>query len=127
MLLASIAKARLGRGEPEAALAAAEEAIEILDARGLTACALTAPIALAQVLIATEGAAAGERIESVLARAMQVARESGALVYEPQVHRELATLARLRGDDPGAEREQAEAERILARFKAPGDPPAVPG
>jgi class 3 adenylate cyclase/tetratricopeptide (TPR) repeat protein len=127
MLLASIAKARLRLGEPEAALAAAEEAIEIMDARGLTACALTAPIALAQVLIATEGAAAGERIESVLARAMQVARESGALVYEPQIHHELAALARLRGDEAGAEREQAQAERILAGFRAPGDRPAVAG
>jgi hypothetical protein len=99
MLLASIARSRLGAGEPEAALAAAEEAVEIMEARELAAVALSAPIALAHVLIATEGAAAAERIEAVLGRAMEVAKASGARVFEPQIHRELAALARLRHDD----------------------------
>lgn len=61
-----------------------------------------APIALAQVLIATQGAAAAERIETVLARATSVARESRARVVEPQIRRELAALALLRGDDVAA-------------------------
>lgn len=98
LLLATIARSQLALGEPDVALAAAEEAVDIMDARGLTACALTAPIALAQVLIATEGAAAGTRIEAVLSRASRVARASGATVFEPRIDRELTVLARLRGD-----------------------------
>lgn len=90
MLLATIARSQLGLGDPGGALASAEEAVAIMEARGLTTCALSAPIALAQVLIATEGAAAGERIEAVLARAAAVARESGARAFESQIERELA-------------------------------------
>ena len=85
-----------------------------MDARGLRTCALLAPITLARVLLATHGAAAGDRIDAVLTRALVVARESHARVYEPPIHRELAALARLRGDDVTAAREQAEADRILA-------------
>ena len=95
-LLATIARSQLALGRPDEALAAAEEAVDIMDARGLATCALPAPIALAQVLIATQGAAAGERIDAVLVRAMRVARESGARLFEPQIQRELAALARLR-------------------------------
>jgi class 3 adenylate cyclase/tetratricopeptide (TPR) repeat protein len=103
MLLSSIAKSRLGLGEQAAALAAAEEAVEIMEARGQTAIAVSAPITLAHVLTETEGAAARERIEAILGRAMEVARESGARIFEPQIHRELAALARLRGDEQAAE------------------------
>jgi class 3 adenylate cyclase/tetratricopeptide (TPR) repeat protein len=95
VLLATIARSKLALGAPDAALAAAEEAVAITDARGLATCALRAPIALAQILIATEGAAAGDRIDAVLARAMRVARGSGARAFEPQIHRERAALARL--------------------------------
>ena len=99
LLLATIARAQLAFGKPEDALANAEEAVDVMDARGLTTCALTAPITLAQILIATQGAAAAERVDAVLARAMRVARESGALAFEPLILRRLAALARLRGDD----------------------------
>jgi tetratricopeptide (TPR) repeat protein len=104
VLLATIGRSKLALGEPDAALVAAEEAVAITDARGLATCALAAPIALAQILIATEGAAAGEWIDTVLARAMRVARESGARAFEPQIHRELAALARLRGDHVTSDR-----------------------
>jgi class 3 adenylate cyclase/tetratricopeptide (TPR) repeat protein len=87
LLLATIARSKLALGAPGDALAAAEEAVEIMDARRLAACALRAPITLAQVLIATQGAAARERIDLVLSRALDVARASGARVFEPQIHR----------------------------------------
>lgn len=114
LLLATIARCRLALGAPGEARAAAEQAVEIMRARGLATCALTAPIALAQVLIATEGAAAAKRIDSVLAGAQRVARASGARLFEPQIDRERATLARLRGDGVTAELEQAKAEWSVA-------------
>jgi hypothetical protein len=63
-----------------------------MDGRRLATCAIGAPIALAQVLIATEGAAARERIMPVLARAMRIVRRSGARAFEPQIRGELAAL-----------------------------------
>lgn len=119
LLLAVIARCHLALGRPDDALTAAEEAAGVVDARGLTACALSAPITLAQVLIATNGAGAGARIDAVLARALRIARESRARVFEPPIHREFAALAQLRGDDATAERERAEAERIAAAMRCP--------
>lgn len=106
-LLATIARSRLALGTHDDALAAAEEAVAIADARGLATCALPARIALAQVLMATRGAAAGARIDAILARAARVARESLAHAFEPQIQRQVAALARLRGEDISAERAQA--------------------
>ena len=106
LVLATIARSQLALGRPDEALAAAEEAVDIADARGLATCALRAPITLAQVLIATDGATAGERIDHVLARALSVARESRARIFEPLIHRRLAALAHLRGDDITAARGQ---------------------
>ena len=111
VLLATIGRSKLALGEVDAALAAAEEAVAIANARGLATCALSAPIVLAQVLMATGGAGAGERIEAVLARALRVARASGARAFEPQIDRELAALARLRGEDGASDRELADAGR----------------
>jgi class 3 adenylate cyclase/tetratricopeptide (TPR) repeat protein len=85
VLLATIAQCRLALGHPEDALAAAEEAVDVMNARCLATCALQAPIALLQVLATTQGAAAAKRIESVLARAMHIVGASGARVFEPQV------------------------------------------
>ncbi|MDP1849299.1 MAG: AAA family ATPase [Solirubrobacteraceae bacterium] len=118
LLLATIAHAQLALGKPGEALAAAEQAVEIMDARGLKTCALRAPITLAQVLLATQGDAAGDRVDAVLARALAVARESHARVFEPPIHRELAALARLRGDDVTAARQQAAAERMVAAMRS---------
>ena len=87
LLLATIARCQLAFGKPDQALAAAEEAVEIAGARGLATCALRAPITLAEVLIATGGAAVGDRIDNILARASRVARESGARVFEPMICR----------------------------------------
>ncbi|HEY1540036.1 MAG TPA: AAA family ATPase, partial [Solirubrobacteraceae bacterium] len=111
LLLATIARSQLALAEPGDALAAAEEAVEIAQARGLTTCALAAPIALAQVLIATRGAAAGKRIETVLRDALRIVTTSGARIFEVPIRHELEALARLRGDDVTAKREHAEAER----------------
>jgi tetratricopeptide (TPR) repeat protein len=85
LLLATIARCRLALDEPDAALAAAEEGVAIADAHSLAACALSAPIALAEVLRATQRTDADERIDAVLSRAMSIAREAGAVVFESQI------------------------------------------
>jgi adenylate cyclase len=97
LLLATVARCKLALGDSEAALGDAEEAVAIMDDRGLATCALRAPIVLAQVLLATQGVRAAPRIDAVLTRALGVARQSRAHLFEPQIDRELAALARPRG------------------------------
>lgn len=90
LLLATMARCKLGLEEPDSALADAEEAVTIMRARGLTTCALSAPLALAQVLRAVQGTGARARVDAVLTDALRVASESGAQVFEMQIRRELA-------------------------------------
>jgi class 3 adenylate cyclase/tetratricopeptide (TPR) repeat protein len=121
-ILACLALARLGLGGAAEARAAAEEAIAVAEARvphGLAGAA--AWIALARVLTATEGADAREAIESALRRAKELSRSSESPTLEPQIHAELAALARLCGDMQLAEREGAEAERIMVEIGAPAE------
>ncbi|RNL60565.1 guanylate cyclase [Nocardioides marmoriginsengisoli] len=92
VLLSTVALARLALGEIEDAVAAAEEAAAIADARGLGACALIAPITLAQVLRSAPGADPG-RIEVLLSSAMRQVEATGADAFEPMIRRELAALA----------------------------------
>jgi class 3 adenylate cyclase/tetratricopeptide (TPR) repeat protein len=119
-LLATIARSKLALGRPDDALAAAEQAVDIADARGLATCALPAPIALAHVLTATRGPTAAERADAVLDRALGIARDSDARVFEAHAHRERAALARVLGDDAAAERARAQAHRILTAPRASG-------
>ena len=109
MLLATIARSQLALGRPGDALAAAEEAVAIMDARGLTTCALPAPIALAQVLIATQGAAAGERIEAVL-RARD-ARRGGRAARASSSRRSIASSRRSPGCEATTSRRGASMPR----------------
>ncbi len=99
LLLATIARCRLGLGEADGALAAAEQGADIAAGRALAACALHAPLALAHVLLATRGAAAGERVEAVLGRARLVVGESGARLFESGIDGELRELERHRAGE----------------------------
>ena len=121
-VLAKLADARLGLGDLENGLAAAEEAVAI--ARGRSLGVVSAQLALARALRHTGGISAEVAIEAALSDALDKAAETGFRAFEPDIHAELAALARLRGDDEAAGREAAEAERILAEIKAPPTGPA---
>jgi class 3 adenylate cyclase/tetratricopeptide (TPR) repeat protein len=110
LLLATIAICRLGLDEPDLALATAEEAVDIADARGLGACALRARVTLAQVLGAVRGAGAGDRIDGVLTDAEVVMRKSAARLFAAPILDARESLRRLH-------------EEIGTAF-APDDPPS---
>ncbi|WP_354699581.1 AAA family ATPase [Paraconexibacter sp. AEG42_29] len=100
LLLATIARSALALGDSAEALAAAEEAVAIAHARTFGSCALSAPIVLAQVLMATSGAEAAGRIDAVLVHALEVARSCDAHAFTPLIERERTALARWRAPDP---------------------------
>jgi len=59
-------------------------------------------------------------IESALARALELARDTGAKAFEPLVHVELAELARQSDDHEGRERELRDAHCLFSEIGATG-------
>lgn len=115
--LYTLAAAGLGLGDPDGALAAVGEAIEIAERHSLKRSAVGAYFVLARTLAQVEGAEPGAA-EDALAKAEAVAAETGYRGVEPMLLRERATLTRLRGDSEAAERHEAEADRVLAELNA---------
>jgi hypothetical protein len=74
---------------------------------------------LARVLLGSGGPAARSD-RGALARALELARDTGAKSHEPLVHVELAELARQSGDEEGHERELREAHRLFTEIGATG-------
>ena len=77
-------------------------------------------LALARVLLGSAGLAARAEIEAALGRALDLVRQTGAKAFEPQVHVELAELARQSGDQEGRERELREAHCLFTQIGATG-------
>jgi len=119
-ILAYLAEAYAGQGKAAQALAAAKEALAVAQRQGNRRFEVPAHLALARVLLRSEGAKAKGGIEAALARALAMVEESGARVHEPFIRVELAELARLTGDAEAHRRELREAHRLFAEMGAAG-------
>jgi predicted ATPase/class 3 adenylate cyclase len=118
--LALLGECYLGLGDPERARALVAEGLEIAHVRGNRPDEMHASLALARVLLGSAGTAERDRIEAALARALELAGETGAKSYEPLVHVELAELAGQSGDEDARERELREAHRLFSEIGASG-------
>ena len=78
-----------------------------------------AHLALACVVLATEGLPAYHTIEKTLARALFLVGETGAKALEPFIRVGLGNLARLAGDEATREHELREAHRLFNEIGAP--------
>jgi hypothetical protein len=72
------------------------------------------------VLLGTDGPDARTEIEAVLARALELIRDTGVRAYQPHVHVELAELARQSGDEGAWREELSEAHRLFTEIGANG-------
>jgi hypothetical protein len=79
-----------------------------------------AQLARARLLLRVEGPDAREEIEAALARALAVVQETGARVYEPELHEVRAELAGLLGEATDRDRELREAHRLYTEMGAAG-------
>jgi hypothetical protein len=79
-----------------------------------------AQVARARVLLALDGAAARDEVETSLDRALALVQSTGARSYEPQIHVERARLARLLGDSAGRLAWLREAQRLFSELGATG-------
>jgi adenylate cyclase len=120
VVLGVLGESYLGLGEVERARGLAQEGLENARARELRFLEPTGGLLLARVLLSSAGTEAREEIEATLARALEVVRETGAKAYEPQIHTELAELARRLGDEEGCERALRTAHRLFTEIGATG-------
>jgi class 3 adenylate cyclase/tetratricopeptide (TPR) repeat protein len=118
--LALLGESYLGLGDTERARTLVQEGLEVASAQGNFPGETAASLALARVLLGSAGSAARAQIESALARALELARETGAKAYEPMIHVELAELARQSGDQEWHQRELREAHRLFGEIGASG-------
>jgi hypothetical protein len=73
-----------------------------------------------RVLLALDGAAARDEVETSLARALAPVHSTGARPYEPQIHVERARLAGLLADPAGRLEWLREAHRLFTELGATG-------
>jgi class 3 adenylate cyclase/tetratricopeptide (TPR) repeat protein len=117
---ALLGESHLGLGDPERARRLAEEGLESARAQGHRTDEMHANLALARVMLGSADPSARVEIEAALARGLELARDTGAKVFEPLVHVELAELARQSGDEEVRERELREAHRLFTEIGASG-------
>jgi class 3 adenylate cyclase/tetratricopeptide (TPR) repeat protein len=120
LTLTALARTRLALGDPEVAGAALRQALDLIGRLDMRATEASAQLARARLLLRLEGSDAREEIEAALARALAVVQETGARVYEPELHEVRAELAGLLGDEAGRERELREAHRLYIEMGATG-------
>ena len=120
MVLADLALAQLGLGEGAEALASAQQAISHSRERKAPEAELAAQLALATVLLRTQGRDAQQEVEATLARAAELLETTGARRSEPLVHEKRAELARVLGNEVLRERELLEAQRLHTEMGATG-------
>jgi tetratricopeptide (TPR) repeat protein len=110
-ILAELAEAQLGAGDVARARATAEDAAERVASLGTKVTECRVRLTLGRVLLASGDA--GDRAAAALDRALALVAETGAGLYEPQIRRARAELARLRGDEAARADELAGADRLL--------------
>ncbi len=102
------------------ARATAEEAVQLTRERGAIIPESESQLALAEVLLATEGARSREAVETALARTAEIVDKINLHSRQPWIHVRRAELARLLGEDAAHERELREAHRLFSETGATG-------
>ncbi len=119
-LLAHLAEAQLGSGDPQQAQLTAVEAIETGRRRKTPIWEARAHLTLARVLLSRTGGKVRGEIESALESCLSLVEQTQARVYEPHVYELRAELAHLQGDADTHERELRKAHRLYAEMGATG-------
>jgi class 3 adenylate cyclase/tetratricopeptide (TPR) repeat protein len=117
-VLGGLAAAHLGLGDPEKAMALAEEAIAVSRRRDTRFWEFPALLTRIRALRETRGLEAQKDIEVAFAEADAWLEMLGAKSYEPFLHVERAELALLTGDEATCQRELREAHRLFTEIGA---------
>jgi tetratricopeptide (TPR) repeat protein len=118
--LVLLGESHLGLGDPERGRGLIEEALKLARARGQRLSEALSRIALARNILSTGSTDAHRDIEQLLARTLEIGRETEAKTLFPMVYVELAELARKTGDEGRRQRELGEAHRLFTEIGATG-------
>jgi tetratricopeptide (TPR) repeat protein len=118
--LVLLGESHLGLGDPERGRGLIEEGLGLLRARGQRGYEALSSIALARNLLSVSTEDVRKDIEQLLARALEIGRETEAKSLVPMVHVELAELARKTSDEDRRQRELREAHRLFTEIGATG-------
>jgi ATP/maltotriose-dependent transcriptional regulator MalT len=120
LALCILAEAKLGQGDPRAALELADEAVADARQNGARLFEMDALLTRARALLGSEGASCAAEVERTLAEVSATIEKTEARCREPVVHEVSAEVARLRGDEATRQRELREAHRLFAKMGATG-------
>jgi len=115
---AELAEALVGRGDLDRAEHEAQAAVTVAHAQHFRCDEIRANLALAHTVLRRAGAEALAHVEQALVRAQELIDETGARLYQPEVHECRAHLALLRGDAHSSQREIDAARRLYAEMGA---------
>jgi len=118
--LALLAEAMAGCGEPDQALATAEEAVAVACRKETLFWELQAQIALAGVLLRAKRIKNQPRIANALTRADELIEKTGGEVMKPFFCQRQAEFAGLKGDDAGRQRMLQQAHDLFLSMGARG-------
>ena len=118
--LALLGEAYLRLGDGQLALGLVGDAVKITRERGNRFEETHANLALARVLLDSNGPSARPQIEAALQWAMELVRDTEAKAFEPLVHVQRAELARRCGDQQERKRELRLARRLFVDIGATG-------
>lgn len=118
--LALLAEAMAGCGEPDQALATAEEAVAVACRKETLFWELQAQIALAGVLLRAKRIKDQPRIATALTRADELIEETGGEVMKPFLCQRQAEFAGLYGDDADRQRMLQQAHDLFQSMGAHG-------
>jgi tetratricopeptide (TPR) repeat protein len=121
LVFINLARAHLGLGDFANAQAAAADALAAAERLpSMKQRGSHVRLNFANVLLATQGAAAREAAEREIAIALELLEVTGLAAYRPRVHETRAELMRVLGDRAGRERELREAHRLYTEMSATG-------
>jgi class 3 adenylate cyclase/tetratricopeptide (TPR) repeat protein len=118
--LALLAEARHGLGDRAGAVNAAEDGAALNREQGNVSGELAVSLARARVLSGGDGPEGRSEAAAALADLHELIRRTGARLYEPYVHVELAELARESGEEARWRDELTEARRLFTAIGAGG-------
>jgi class 3 adenylate cyclase/tetratricopeptide (TPR) repeat protein len=119
LLLAGLAEGQFGVGKPRQAVKTAQSAVAHAQASGTRLYEIHAQLALARLRRRAGGRIADTATADALGRALDLSKETGALLYQPFLCVERAELARTMGDDAAWRGELREARRLFVDVGAP--------
>jgi hypothetical protein len=118
--LCFLAEAKLGQGDPRAALELADEALADARQSGGRLFEMDALLTRARALLGSQLVSCAAEVERSLADASALIDETGAHCRAPVVQEISAELAHLRGDDATRDRQLREAHRLFVEMGATG-------